>query len=112
MYCSGYVFSLETNTNPSLANNNQILLFAMWFGIINFVLALPAFYINTLGRKSLLLITFPFLALFQLITAIGLMLPHASIHSRNMVIDRIYLFSVAYSPSEGPVSLVYPLKAC
>ena len=44
----------------------------MGFGIINFILALPAVYtIVTFGRRSLLLATFPFMALFHLVTGLG-----------------------------------------
>lgn len=44
----------------------------MGFGIINFFLALPAVYtIDTFGRRSLLLATFPFMALFHLVTGLG-----------------------------------------
>lgn len=44
----------------------------MGVGIINFVCAIPAlFLIDRLGRRLLLLSTFPFMALFQAITAIA-----------------------------------------
>lgn len=44
----------------------------MGFGIINFLCALPAVYtIDTFGRRSLLLATFPFMALFHLVTGLG-----------------------------------------
>lgn len=44
----------------------------MGFGIINFLLAIPAVYtIDTFGRRSLLLATFPFMALFHLVTGLG-----------------------------------------
>ncbi len=44
----------------------------MGFGIINFVFAIPAIWtIDTFGRRNLLLATFPFLALFQLMTGLS-----------------------------------------
>lgn len=44
----------------------------MGFGIINFLWAIPAVYtIDTFGRRSLLLATFPFMALFHLVTGLG-----------------------------------------
>jgi len=45
---------------------------SMGFGIINFVFALPAVYtIDTFGRRNLLLATFPFMAIFHLLTGLG-----------------------------------------
>lgn len=45
------------------------------FGLINFLFAIPAFYtIDTFGRRNLLLFTFPFMALFQLLTGLGFLL--------------------------------------
>lgn len=47
----------------------------MGFGIINFLFAVPAFYtIDTFGRRNLLLCTFPFMAVFQLLTGLGFLL--------------------------------------
>lgn len=47
----------------------------MGFGIINFIFAIPAFYtIDTFGRRNLLLCTFPFMAIFQLLTGLGFLL--------------------------------------
>jgi len=78
----------------------------MGFGIINAVFALPAFWtIDTFGRRSLLLVTFPFLAICQLLTAIAFMLPPGS-GQQVMAVVGMYLFSVAYSPGEGPVPFV------
>ena len=43
----------------------------MSFAIINFVFAVPGFFkIDTFGRRHLLLLTFPFLALFQFLTGL------------------------------------------
>lgn len=79
----------------------------MGFGIINFVCGIPALVtIDSIGRRSLLLVTFPFLALFQLMTAISL--------TKNQPIAAIvgtYLFGVAYSPGEGPVPFVYAAES-
>lgn len=74
----------------------------MGVGIINFVFAIPAFFlIDTFGRRSLLLVTFPFLALFQLFNAIAF-----EVKKSPFVIAALYLFAVAYSPGEGPVPFV------
>ena len=77
----------------------------MGIGIINFTCALPAFYtIDTFGRRNLLLVTFPFLALFQLLNAIAFKLKGAA--QTRLIITGMYLFSIAYSPGEGPVPFV------
>lgn len=75
---------------------------SMGVGIINFVFAVPAFFmIDRFGRRNLLLVTFPFLALFQLLSAIAF-----EVHSTRLIIAGLYLFAVAYSPGEGPVPFV------
>ena len=94
--------------------NKKALLGSMGFGIVNFVFALPAVYtIDTFGRRNLLLCTFPFLALFQLFTSIG------SLHrfqdhiatQTGLVLTGMYMFSVFYSPGEGPVPFVYSAES-
>ena len=76
----------------------------MGVGIINFVFAIPAFFtIDRFGRRNLLLVTFPFLALFQLLSAIAF-----KVNSNRLIIAGLYLFAVAYSPGEGPVPFVGP----
>ena len=76
----------------------------MGVGIINFAFAVPAFFtIDRFGRRNLLLATFPFLALFQLLSAIAF-----KVHSTRLIIAGLYLFAVAYSPGEGPVPFVGP----
>ena len=74
----------------------------MGVGIINFAFAVPAFFtIDRFGRRNLLLVTFPFLALFQLFSAIAFIT-----HKTRLVIAGLYLFALAYSPGEGPVPFV------
>ena len=76
----------------------------MGVGIINFAFAVPAFFtIDRFGRRNLLLVTFPFLALFQLLSAIAF-----KVGSKRLIIAGLYLFAVAYSPGEGPVPFVNP----
>ena len=84
------------------------LLASMGFGILNFLFALPAVYtIDTFGRRNLLLCTYPFLAFFQLLTAMGFLLPSRSQSQTGLVLTGMYLFSVFYSPGQGPVPFVY-----
>ena len=74
----------------------------MGVGIINFTFAVPAFFtIDRFGRRNLLLVTFPFLALFQLFNAIAF-----ETKNTHLIIAGLYLFALAYSPGEGPVPFV------
>lgn len=74
----------------------------MGVGMINFAFAVPAFFtIDKFGRRNLLLLTFPFLALFQLFSAVAFIT-----NNTRLVIAGLYLFAVAYSPGEGPVPFV------
>ena len=78
----------------------------MGISTINFVFALPAFYTtDTFGRRNLLLVTFPFLALFQLSSAIAFKLSKGNAQ-RRLTIAGMYLFNIAYSPGEDPVPFV------
>ena len=96
---------------PVLGDRNGLLA-SMGFGILNFVFALPAVYtIDTFGRRNLLLCTYPFLALFQFITAMGFLLPDGSKGQTGMVLTGMYLFSVFYSPGQGPVPFVYSAES-
>lgn len=74
----------------------------MGVGILNCTFAIPAFFtIDRFGRRNLLLVTFPFLALFQLFNAVAFRVDNTS-----LVIAGLYLFAIAYSPGEGPVPFV------
>ena len=76
--------------------------------MINFFFAIPAFFtIDRFGRRNLLLVTFPFLALFQLFSAIAF-----EVRNTGLVIAGLYLFALAYSPGEGPVPFVRVLHVC
>ena len=88
------------------------LLASMGFGILNFVFALPAVYtIDTFGRRNLLLCTYPFLAFFQLLSAMGFLLPARSQSQTGLVLTGMYLFSAFYSPGQGPVPFVYSAES-
>ncbi|KAF2108423.1 hypothetical protein BDV96DRAFT_587778 [Lophiotrema nucula] len=93
-------------------SDQAALLISMGFGIINFVFALPAVWtIDTFGRRNLLLATFPFMALFQILVAIGFLLPDLSSSQHILVVLGMYLFGIAYSPGEGPVPFVYSAES-
>jgi hypothetical protein len=88
------------------------LLISMGFGIINFLFAIPAIWtIDTFGRRNLLLATFPFMAIFQIIMVVAFALPNSSSAQHVLVILGMYFFSVAYSLGEGPVPFVYSAES-
>lgn len=114
-----YSTSVLLNANFSISS---ALLASMGFGIINFLFGLPALWlIDSFGRRSLLLATFPFMAIFQLFIAIAFAATgggnggtsggattgsDTNVVQTTLVLLGMYLFAVAYSPGEGPVPFV------
>ncbi|KAF9871797.1 sugar transporter [Colletotrichum karsti] len=88
---------------------------ALWasfgFGLINFIFAWPAVWtIDTFGRRTLLLFTFP--NMFWTLLAAGLcyLIDKDSENSTARiaaVATFVYLFAAFYSPGEGPVPFMY-----
>lgn len=95
----------------------QALLFSMGTGILNWVFALPAFFtIDTFGRRFLLLVTFPFLAITLLWTGMSFFLGETDADGNcignctprtAMITTGMYLYEVFYSPGMGPVPFSY-----
>lgn len=83
-------------------------LWASWgFGLVNFVFAIPAlFTIDTFGRRTLLLFTFPQMFWTLLVTGLCYLI-HDTQTKLATVALFIYLFTVFYSPGEGPVPFTY-----
>ena len=115
-------YSSEVLKSAKAAGRKEILVYSMGFGIINFVLALPAFYlIDVFGRRSLLLATFPLLGFSQLLTAFAFVgsseqsqksRPNVPVTNHwKLAIAGMYLFGVFYSPGEGPVPFVYAAES-
>ncbi|KAH7322701.1 hypothetical protein B0I35DRAFT_476624 [Stachybotrys elegans] len=79
------------------------------FGMVNWLFAFPAFWtIDTFGRRSLLLFTFP--QMFWTLLAAGLctLIPTSAGDTRlGLVALFVFLFAVFYSPGEGPVPFTY-----
>lgn len=84
-------------------------LFASWgFGLVNFLFAFPAvFTIDTFGRRSLLLFTFPQMAWTLLAAGMCFFIPKESSAHLICIALFIYLFAAFYSPGEGPVPFTY-----
>ncbi|PRP84371.1 hypothetical protein PROFUN_08236 [Planoprotostelium fungivorum] len=88
-------------------STNDALITSLGAGVLNLVLSFPAIpLIDRIGRRSLILWTFPFMSLFLFLTALSF-----NIHDETMrvglVATNIYLFVIAYSPGEGPVPMTY-----
>ncbi|KYK54112.1 Sugar/inositol transporter [Drechmeria coniospora] len=83
------------------------------FGLVNWLFAFPAFWtIDTFGRRSLLLFTFP--QMFWTLLAAGLctLMPQGTPDNPNdartgLVCLFVFLFGAFYSPGEGPVPFTY-----
>jgi len=84
-------------------------LLASWgFGLVNFVFAWPAvFTIDTWGRRTLLLFTFPQMAWTLLGTGFSFWIPSSSKAHLGLISTFVYLFAAFYSPGEGPVPFTY-----
>jgi MFS family permease len=87
------------------------MLASMGFGLVNWLFAFPAFYtIDSFGRRSLLLFTFPQMSWTLL--AAGLCTLMAPSTARTALVALfVYLFAAFYSPGEGPVPFTYSAEA-
>jgi len=89
------------------ASQRDALIASFGFGLVNFVFAWPAIYtIDTFGRRSLLLFTFPNMAWTLLAAGLCFLIPQGQTQL-GLVALFIYLFAAFYSPGEGPVPFTY-----
>lgn len=89
------------------ASTTEALLTTWGFGLINFLFAFPAIWtIDTFGRRSLLLFTFPQMTWTLLGAAFSHYIKGKAAHL-GMVAFFVYLFAAFYSPGEGPVPFTY-----
>ncbi|OZJ06513.1 hypothetical protein BZG36_00479 [Bifiguratus adelaidae] len=100
-------FSSTVFVNAGASDFNALL--ASWgFGLVNFVFAWPAFWtIDTFGRRSLLLFTFPNMAWSLLLAGLCTLIPGTTGAHLGLVALFIYIFAAFYSPGEGPVPFTY-----
>jgi sugar porter (SP) family MFS transporter len=97
------------------ASTRNALLASFGFGLVNFIFAFPAIWtIDTYGRRSLLLFTFPQMAWTLLATGFCFWIPDNATHDLptskahiGCIALFIYLFAAFYSPGEGPVPFTY-----
>jgi len=91
------------------------LLGSFGFGLLNWTFALPAFFtIDSFGRRSLLLFTFPFLSLTMVLAGCGFIISDKNAQL-GVVVLGVYLYTCFYSSGMGPVPFsysaeVYPLE--
>lgn len=91
------------------ATQYQALTFSLIFGAVNFVFAFPALWtIDTFGRRSLLLFTFPQMTWTLLAAGLCTLISTDNGTTRTaLVAFFVYLFAAFYSPGEGPVPFTY-----
>lgn len=90
------------------ANETSALIASFGFGLINFVFAWPAIWtIDTFGRRTLLLFTFPNMAWSLLVAGFCFYIPQDSTAHIGCIALFIYIFACFYSPGEGPVPFTY-----
>ncbi|KAI1099094.1 hypothetical protein F4804DRAFT_345781 [Jackrogersella minutella] len=84
-------------------------LLASWgFGLVNFIFAWPAIWtIDTFGRRSLLLFTFPNMSWSLLAAGLCTLIPKSVGAHVGLVALFVYVFAIFYSPGEGPVPFTY-----
>ncbi|KAK3724857.1 hypothetical protein LTR37_000905 [Vermiconidia calcicola] len=79
-------------------------LFLSWgIGLTNFIFAFPAYYlIDKKGRRWLLLVALPFLALTMLATSLSFLIPNGNSAHGPVIAFWTYVFMFFYSWSMGP----------
>lgn len=108
--CGINIIAFYSSTIFSLSGAGPLeALLASWgFGLVNFVFAWPAvFTIDTWGRRTLLLFTFPQMAWTLLAAGFCFFIPTESRAHLGLVAFFVFLFAAFYSPGEGPVPFTY-----
>jgi sugar porter (SP) family MFS transporter len=90
-------------------SDHKALLVSLGFGAVNFAFAFPALLtIDTYGRRTLLLFTFPQMAWTLLAAGCCFLISTDTGNTRlGLIAFFIFLFAAFYSPGEGPVPYVY-----
>lgn len=89
-------------------SNYMALVASFGFGLINFIFSWPAIWtIDTFGRRSLLLFTFPNMAWSLLAAGLCTLIPGTGNVHLGLVALFVYIFCAFYSPGEGPVPFTY-----
>lgn len=88
---------------------------ASWgFGMVEVISCIPTFYtIDSVGRRNLLLATFPLMSLSLLMTGFGFWIPEGTSRDGRLacITIGIYLFAIFYNFGEGPIPFTYSAEA-
>lgn len=88
---------------------------ASWgFGMVEVVSCIPTFYtIDSVGRRNLLLMTFPLMSLSLLLTGFGFWISEETNRDGRLacITMGIYLFAILYNFGEGPIPFTYSAEA-
>ncbi|KAI8959260.1 hypothetical protein F5Y11DRAFT_11486 [Daldinia sp. FL1419] len=85
----------------------QAMLCSFGFGLVNWLFAFPAFWtIDTFGRRSLLLFTFPQMMWTLLAAGLCTLMEQGTARTALVALF-VFLFGAFYSPGEGPVPFTY-----
>ncbi|KAI0095961.1 hypothetical protein F4814DRAFT_178411 [Daldinia grandis] len=88
-------------------NDFQAMLCSFGFGLVNWLFAFPAFWtIDTFGRRSLLLFTFPQMMWTLLAAGLCTLMEQGTARTALVALF-VFLFGAFYSPGEGPVPFTY-----
>ncbi|KAL5041054.1 hypothetical protein BDW71DRAFT_19122 [Aspergillus fruticulosus] len=91
-------------------NNSEALYASLGYGAVQVLATIPTlFLIDTKGRRTLCLITFPGMCIFLLAAGLSLLVPDDASTGAQLgpVVLFIYLFTIMYSLGEGPVAFQY-----
>jgi len=91
-------------------SETQALYASLGYGAVQVIFTIPTlFLIDTKGRRTLCLITFPIMCVFLLAAGLSLLQPSDASKAAKVgpVVLFVYLFTIAYSMGEGPVAFQY-----
>ncbi|ROV92581.1 hypothetical protein VMCG_08959 [Cytospora schulzeri] len=89
-------------------STRDCLLASLGFGAVEFIFAFPAVYtMDTFGRRNLLLLTFPNMAVCLLAAGLSFLLPDTSSARIPLIALFIYLFTALFGPGIGPMPSIY-----
>ncbi|KAF7560368.1 hypothetical protein G7046_g3784 [Stylonectria norvegica] len=92
-------------------SQSQALLVSFGGGAINWIFALPAIWtIDTFGRRNLLLVTFPVMAVCLFWTGLNFYVETEKTRL-GLLATSIFVFMAVYSPGLGPVPFTYSAEA-
>lgn len=108
--CGINIIAFYSTTVFEAAGSSQFIAMvsSFGFGTVNFLFAFPAFWtIDTFGRRSLLLFTFPNMMWSLLAAGLCTLMDNSNPAKTACVAVFVYVFAAFYSPGEGPVPFTY-----